>query len=117
MGAEDEKLHELIAKLTKLHGGFKVTSGFYNGHYHKNAAGLYQADTYPIPVISVMGLCDLEIDLADVDYVSSSGLRVFVSASKLAMLHGGSFSLLHPRDDVMDVLEVTGMADVFTVIR
>lgn len=59
----DEKVHELIAKLTKLHGGFKVTSGFYNGHYHKNAAGLYQADTYPIPVISVMGLCDLEIDL------------------------------------------------------
>ena len=60
---------------------------------------------------------DLEIDLANVDYVSSSGLRVFVSASKLAVLHGGSFSLLHPRDDVMDVLEVTGMADVFTVIR
>lgn len=58
----DEKLHELIAKLTKLHGGFKVTSGFYNGHYHKNAAGLYQADAYPIPVISVMGLCDIEID-------------------------------------------------------
>ncbi len=60
---------------------------------------------------------DLEIDLANVDYVSSSGLRVFVSASKLAVLHGGSFSLLHPRDDVMDVLEVTGMADVFTVVR
>ena len=58
----DEKVHELIAKLTKLHGGFKVTSGFYNGHYHKNAAGLYQADIYPIPVISVMGLCDIEID-------------------------------------------------------
>lgn len=37
----DEKPYELIAKLTKLHGGFKVTSGFYNGHYHKNAAGLY----------------------------------------------------------------------------
>lgn len=58
----DEKLHELIAKLTKLHGGFTVTSGFYNGHYHKNVDGLYQADAYPIPVISVMGLSDIEID-------------------------------------------------------
>lgn len=58
----DEKLHELIAKLSKLHGGFAVTSGFYNGHYHKNVDGLYQADAYPIPVISVMGLCDIEID-------------------------------------------------------
>lgn len=58
----DEKVHELAAKLTKLHGGFKVTTGFYNSHYHKNDAGFYQADTYPIPVISVMGLCDIEID-------------------------------------------------------
>lgn len=54
----DEKAHELSG----LHSGFKITSGFYNGHYHKNNAGRYQADAYPIPVISVMGLCDIEID-------------------------------------------------------
>ena len=60
------KLYELIAKLTKLHSGFKVTSGFYNGHYHKNIDGLYKEDKYPIPVISVTGLCDIEIDIDDI---------------------------------------------------
>ena len=57
-----DKAHELIAAMTRLHGGFKTTSGFFNGHYHKNSAGSYYADAYPIPVISVMGLCDIEID-------------------------------------------------------
>ena len=58
----DDKMRELIVTLTKMHGGYKITSGFFNGHYHKNDAGLYQEDKYPIPVISIMGLCDIEID-------------------------------------------------------
>ena len=37
--------------------------GFYNGHYHKNTVGNYEMDYFPIPVISVKGLCDVEIDL------------------------------------------------------
>ena len=58
----DERAHEYIAEMTKLHGGFKIQSGFYNGHYHRNTEGNYQPDSYPIPVISVKGLCDIEID-------------------------------------------------------
>ena len=60
---------------------------------------------------------NLAIDLSQVDYVSSSGLRVFVSASKIALGRGGEFTLLHPADDVMDVLEITGMSDIFPVVR
>ena len=58
----DERAHVYIAEMTKLHGGFKIQSGFYNGHYHRNTEGNYQPDAYPIPVISVKGLCDIEID-------------------------------------------------------
>lgn len=36
---------------------------YYNGHYRKNDAGSYEMDYFPIPVISVDGLCDLEINL------------------------------------------------------
>lgn len=46
----DEKAHKYIAEMTKLHGGFKIESGFYNGHYHRNSEGNYQSDSYPIPV-------------------------------------------------------------------
>ena len=60
---------------------------------------------------------DLAIDLTEVDYVSSAGLRVFVAAQKLAMKRGGTFRLLHPREDVMEVLEMTGLSEVLDVER
>ncbi len=61
--------------------------------------------------------CDLAIDLTGVDYVSSAGLRVFVAAQKLAMRRGGTFCLLHPREDVMEVLEMTGLSEVLDIER
>lgn len=41
--------------------GFKAEKKYYNGHYNKDAAGNYVKDYYPIPVIEVIGLCDIEI--------------------------------------------------------
>ena len=43
------------------HRVFEIESGWYNGHYQKNDAGEWCRDSYPIPVISVKGLCDIEI--------------------------------------------------------
>ena len=57
----DDQMWALLPLLRDWHG-MKITYGYYNGHYHKDAAGEYQKDVYPIPVISVMGLCDIEID-------------------------------------------------------
>lgn len=61
--------------------------------------------------------CDIDIDLADVDYVASAGLRVLVACDKLAVKRGGRMRLLHPRDDVMEVLEMTGLSEVFAIAR
>ena len=60
---------------------------------------------------------DLDIDLANVDYVASAGLRVLVSADKLAAKRGGQMRLLSPCDEVMEVLEMTGLAEVFVIER
>lgn len=62
-------------------------------------------------------VCDLVIDLTKVDYVASAGLRVLVATDKLAVKRGGSMRLLHPRDEVMEVLEMTGLSDVFAIER
>lgn len=42
-------------------GDFRLESGWYNGHYHKNETGNWCRESYPIPVIGVKGLCDIEI--------------------------------------------------------
>ena len=31
-----QRQQDIIAEITKIHGGFKATSAFYNGHYHKD---------------------------------------------------------------------------------
>ena len=40
---------------------FRLESSWYNGHYHKDETGNWCRESYPIPVIGVKGLCDIEI--------------------------------------------------------
>lgn len=43
------------------HRIFELEVGWYNGHYHKGDHETWMRESYPIPVISVKGLCDIEI--------------------------------------------------------
>ena len=55
------------------------------------------------------------IDLTDLDYISSAGLRVLVSTEKIAAQRNGKMLLLHPNEEVSEVFDMTGLADVFTI--
>lgn len=55
----EAKQQEIIDAL-RLQGA-AVQSGWYNGHYRKNKAGEWERDAYPIPVITVIGNCDVEL--------------------------------------------------------
>ena len=58
---------------------------------------------------------DLTLDLEEVEYVSSTGLRVFVAAQKMMDQRGGTFKLAHPSEAVMEVLEMTGLDTIFDI--
>lgn len=60
-------------------------------------------------------IVDIEIDLTKVDYIASAGLRVLVAAQKMVASKGGSMVLANPAQDVYEVFEMTGLADVFTI--
>ena len=62
-------------------------------------------------------IMDLSIDLSALDYISSAGLRVLVSAQKMMSSRGGNMRLLSPTDDVYDVFEMTGLSEVLTIER
>lgn len=53
------KQKELINAL--FYKTFKLESGWYNGHYDKDETGNWFLEYYPIPVISVKDICDIEI--------------------------------------------------------
>lgn len=56
----------------------------------------------------------LVIDLEEVKYISSAGLRVLLSAQKL-MNKLGSMKLINVCDLVMEILEITGFVDILTI--
>lgn len=55
------------------------------------------------------------IDLTSLEYISSAGLRVLVSTEKLAGQRGGKMVLQNPNEEVSEVFDMTGLADVFTI--
>jgi anti-sigma B factor antagonist len=48
------------------------------------------------------------------EYISSAGLRVLLGAQK-KMQKAGSLKLINVCDDIMEVLEMTGFADILTI--
>ena len=57
---------------------------------------------------------DLVLNMAGLEYISSAGLRVLLGAQK-KMQKLGSMKLTSVREEVMDVLEMTGFADILVI--
>lgn len=57
----------------------------------------------------------LELDLADLDYISSAGLRVVLMLHKLLTGKKGTLKILHPKDEVMDVFDMTGFSSFLNI--
>lgn len=60
------------------------------------------------------GLTALELDFAKLDYISSAGLRVLLSAQK-QMNKQGSMTLTNVNDTILEIFEVTGFSDILTI--
>ena len=60
------------------------------------------------------GVEDLTLDLSELGYISSAGLRVLLTTHKV-MGKQGSMKLTNVNEIVMEVFEVTGLADILTI--
>jgi len=56
----------------------------------------------------------LSFDFAKLEYISSAGLRVLLSAHKVMSRKGG-MKITHVNEIVQEVFEVTGFADILTI--
>lgn len=63
---------------------------------------------------SVDDVKELTFDFAELEYISSAGLRVLLSAQK-TMTKQGSMVVKNVNADIMDVFELTGFADILTI--
>ena len=63
---------------------------------------------------SLDGVTELIMDFEKLDYISSAGLRVLLSAHK-AMSKQGAMKVTNVNEMVMEVFEVTGFCDILTI--
>ena len=63
---------------------------------------------------SLNGVSELTLDFGKLEYISSAGLRVLLSAQKL-MSKQGSMKLTNVSETVMEIFEVTGFSDILTI--
>ena len=63
---------------------------------------------------SLDGVTTLVIDMTALDYISSAGLRVLLSAQK-TMNKQGEMKVVHVNETIMEIFEVTGFSDILTI--
>lgn len=63
---------------------------------------------------SLNGVGKLVLDMAELEYLSSAGLRVILAAQKV-MNKQGSMVVRNVNDTINEIFEVTGFIDILTI--
>ena len=77
-------------------------------------------DTTTAPELSTFldnnfdGVTELVLDLKDMPYTSSSGLRVLLKAQKV-MNGQGSMKIINVQSSVEEIFDITGFSDILTI--
>ena len=58
---------------------------------------------------------DIELDMADVNYIDSSGVGVLISLLKLQKKKGKTVVITEVSDKVLNVLKLSSLSDVFNL--
>ena len=56
------------------------------------------------------------IDLKDVPYMSSAGLRLLLTAHKTMLAKGGELQIANVQPSVREVLDITGFSDILNLV-
>lgn len=63
---------------------------------------------------SISGVTSLVMDFAELEYISSAGLRVLLSAQKV-MNKQGAMVIRNVNETISEIFEITGFCDILTV--
>ncbi len=57
---------------------------------------------------------ELVLDLENLEYISSAGLRVVLKAQKV--MGAGQMTVVHVNEVIMEVFDITGFVDILTIV-
>ena len=65
---------------------------------------------------SLGGITELTLDFTGLEYISSAGLRVLLSAQKAINAANGTMTIVGANDIVKEIFDVTGFSDILTIL-
>lgn len=64
---------------------------------------------------ALAGVTELVMDLKDLEYISSAGLRVLMGAAQV-MAKQGEMTVTNVQDEVMKIFKLTHFTDIFHIV-
>ena len=80
-------------------------------------------DTATSPVLdselrqNLDGVREMIMDFSDVEYISSGGLRVLLGMEQLMESRGGSLTLIHVNEHILEIFDLVGFMSLVTVVK
>ena len=99
----------MIMNITKLPEGEKLTVKI-EGRLDTTTAPQLESELKA----SYEGVTELILDVSAMEYISSAGLRVLLSAQKV-MAKQGVMIVQGANPDIMEIFEVTGFSDILNI--
>ena len=95
-----------------------IEKDFTDGKLTLKVCGRLDTNTSPdlAAALNFDGVSDVAFDFSELEYISSAGLRVIMTAQKAVMATGGKITVLHPNDMVRGIFDMTGLSGVFTIV-
>ncbi len=96
-------------KISELNN-YKVVS--INGRVDTMTAGDFENK---IMEVLDEGVSKMLLDCSGLDYISSSGLRVFLVAQKKMMAAGGALRLCCLKPEIQEIFDISGFSSIFSI--
>lgn len=109
IAAQSDMRRNPIMTIDKLMNGTNLTITL-TGRLDTNTAPKLESELRQ----SLNGITELILDLANLEYLSSAGLRVLLAAQKV-MNKQGQMIVRHVNETIMEVFEITGFVDILTI--
>ena len=96
-------------QITKTIDDGKLTFAV-SGRLDTNTAPQLEAE------LSLDGVHEVAFDFAGLEYISSAGLRVLLTAKKATLAAGQDMSVVNANETVRGVFEITGCGEMFGLV-
>ncbi|MFI3239093.1 MAG: STAS domain-containing protein [Bacteroidales bacterium] len=90
-----------------------IAIAYINGRIDTINANQFEASLKKLLEDEIM---DITIDCTNLNYISSSGLRVFLTLLKGVNAYKGKLTLKSLNSDILDIFNMTGFSSMFTII-